>query len=291
MEMKHNKLMVFMFAMLISAAATYIIWDGIESDKALADTRRIKDYEDSRIDDTDYRLMDIESEADAREVITIYADKHNFDEDDYPDYMVERLTQNRELREFILEYPAHMDEEENVRLSDISIEDDLEKASGVPLFLQWDKRWGYRTYGSDLMGFTGCGPTCLSMVAVYLLDNDYMTPAYIAQFSMDNGFYDFENHSGTFWSLMYDGASMLGLSCEEVPGESWAVEDHLESGEPIIAIMGPGDFTSEGHFIVLTSYDDGYVTVNDPNSIERSNQEWELEEIMPQIQGMWAYSI
>ena len=81
--MKHNKLMVFMFAMLISAAATYIIWDGIESDKALADTRRIKDYEDSRIDDTDYRLMDIESEADAREVITIYADKHNFDEDDY----------------------------------------------------------------------------------------------------------------------------------------------------------------------------------------------------------------
>jgi len=289
--MKRNKLVIFLFVALITAAVTYIVWDGIENDKAYADSDKTNIADKLLIDDNDYRFIEINSESDAREVISIYAEKHHYSEDDYPSNMVSRMASHPEIRDFILEYPEHINEDEEVRISDISITEDLQKTTGVPLFIQWDKRWGYRTYGSDLMGFTGCGPTCLSMVATYLLDNDYMTPAYVAQFSMDNGFYDYENMSGTFWTLMYDGAAMLGLNWEEVPGEKWAVEQHLEDGDPIICIMGPGDFTAEGHFIVLTSYEDGYVTVNDPNSIERSSRKWELDQIMPQIQGMWAYSV
>ena len=98
----------------------------------------------------------------------------------------------------------------------LDLREDIERADGIPEFYQWDPRWGYRIYGSDLMGFTGCGPTCLSMVAVYLLGNDYMTPAWVAQFSMDNGYYDYENYSGTFWTLMSSGAEQLGLYSEEV---------------------------------------------------------------------------
>ncbi len=288
--MKRNKLVILMFVMLIAAAATYIIWDGIESAEIYADSDR-KTRIDTLSDDEDYRLIDIESEADAREVISIYADNNGYSTDDYPDDFARRLAAQPEMRDFILEYPEHINEDREVSLSEISVGDDLEKTTGVPLFLQWDKRWGYRTYGSNLMAFTGCGPTCLSMVASYLLDNSYLTPAYVAQFSMDNGYYDYENHSGTFWTLMYQGAADLGLSWEDVYCEEWSVAEHLQNGEPIICIMGPGDFTSEGHFIVLTGYEDGYVTVNDPNSRERSSQRWELSQIMPQIQGMWAYSV
>ena len=37
-------------------------------------------------------------------------------------------------------------------------------AGEIPLFLQWDERWGYRSYGGDFLAVTGCGPTALSMV-------------------------------------------------------------------------------------------------------------------------------
>ena len=290
--MKRNKIVIAIFVLLITSAVTYIIWNGVYDDAAFAASRDSKDYRDTKdIEFNDYRLIEINNEEDAREVITIYADRHGIDEDEYPDYMVERMAANPDIRDFVLDYPNHTDEDEEVRIAEISIREDIERADGIPEFYQWDPRWGYRTYGSDLMGFTGCGPTCLSMVAVYLLGNDYMTPAWVAQFSMDNGYYDYENCSGTFWTLMSSGAEQLGLYSEEVTGEVWDIEEHLANGEPIIAIMGPGDFTSEGHFIVLVSCEDGYLRVIDPYSRERTARLWDIDEVLPQIQGMWAYSV
>lgn len=290
--MKRNKLVIGFFILLITAAATYIILNGIYEDAAMAAGKDLSVRElEQDIEFNDYRLIPINNEDDAREVITIYADRHNIDEDLYPDYMVERMVTNPELRDFVLEYPNHMEEDEDVNIVSISIRKDIDMAQGIPEFYQWDQRWGYRTYGSDLFAFTGCGPTCLSMVAVYLLGNDYMTPAWVAQFSMDNGYYDYENYSGTYWSLMYSGAEQLGLQSCEVTGEVWDIEEHLANGEPIIAIMGPGDFTSEGHFIVLVSCEDGYLRIIDPNSRERTSRLWDIDEVLPQIQGMWAYSV
>jgi hypothetical protein len=51
---------------------------------------------------------------------------------------------------------------------------------GVPLFLQWDKRWGYERYGSDYLAITGCGPTCLAMAGYYLTGDASFDPALVA---------------------------------------------------------------------------------------------------------------
>ena len=32
-----------------------------------------------------------------------------------------------------------------------------------PYLLQYDSRWCFHGFGSSFMGFTACGPTCLSM--------------------------------------------------------------------------------------------------------------------------------
>jgi predicted double-glycine peptidase len=88
---------------------------------------------------------------------------------------------------------------------------------------------------------------------------------------------------------MSEGASFLGLDVTEIPLDEQRIADNLEVGNPIICIMGPGDFTTSGHFIVLTSYEDGMVTVNDPNSIERSNKKWSFAEISSQIRNLWVY--
>jgi predicted double-glycine peptidase len=54
--------------------------------------------------------------------------------------------------------------------------------------------------------------------------------------------------------------------------------------------MGPGDFTTTGHYIVLTGYEDGEFTVNDPNSIQRSGERWSYDRISGQIRNLWAMS-
>ena len=58
-----------------------------------------------------------------------------------------------------------------------------EKEESFPLLLQWDKRWGYAPYGGSIIGLSGCGPTCLSMVLITLTGNETQTPAQVAQFS------------------------------------------------------------------------------------------------------------
>ena len=54
--------------------------------------------------------------------------------------------------------------------------------------------------------------------------------------------------------------------------------------------MGPGDFTTSGHFVVLTGVDsDGKITVNDSNSKKNSNKTWKIDDLMSQIRDLWVY--
>ena len=160
----------------------------------------------------------------------------------------------------------------------------------IPLFIQWDKRWGYRVYGSgQFLGFTGCGPTCLSMVYSGLTGNTDMNPYNMAKFSEDGGYYVLG--SGTSWSFMTEGASELGLKSKQLNSEK-ALRKALAKGRPVIASMGPGDFTNAGHFIVFTGLsEDGKLMVNDPNSPSNSKKTWDMDEVYPQIKNMWAFSV
>ena len=168
---------------------------------------------------------------------------------------------------------------------DVSDEIDGEQ---VPLFLQSDERWGDNHYGDGHISKTGCGPTCLSMVYCYLTGDASMHPGRMAAWAEREGFYAYG--TGTRWSLMDDGAEELGLQAytDELSEEN--ILDDLSSGHVIICSVAPGDFTTEGHFIVLAGLnDDGTVKVNDPNSKKRSEKEWDVERILPQIKQFWVY--
>ena len=64
--------------------------------------------------------------------------------------------------------------------------------------------------------------------------------------------------------------------------------DNLEAGNPIICAMGPGDFTTAGHYIVMVGTRDGKIQVNDPNSILNSEKLWTYEDIEGQIRNLWV---
>lgn len=159
----------------------------------------------------------------------------------------------------------------------------------IPHFLQWDLRWGYHPYGGnrveDLMGLSGCGPTALSMVVVGLTGNLEANPAAVADFAVESGY--FTENDGTQWTLISQGAAHYGLTVWEIPLWEASMAQALEDG-PIICVVGPGDFTDKGHFLVLTSYEDGAFHLLDPNSRANSEKAWTYGQLEGQIRAMWG---
>lgn len=203
----------------------------------------------------------------------------------YSENMLLAYLNNPEMEDFIVGYL-------DADLPQYSAQGELsaqELQQDFPLFLQWDKRWGYVSYGGSMIGLSGCGPTCLSMVLVSLTGRADLTPAEVARFSESSGYY--VEGSGTAWSFMTDGASSLGLSARELALDESVMKASLDAGKPIICSMGAGDFTTQGHFIVVYGYDGQGFFVNDPNCIARSNQKWSFEKLRGQIKNLWAYSI
>jgi len=206
---------------------------------------------------------------------------------------IEKTGCPEEIAEFVEKYPqayAFAENYEEYRDYDEPIDVSKElKAGKIPLFLQWDYRWGYRTYGNKYMGLNGCGPTCLSMVYCGLTGDSSMNPYAMATWADEHGYYIPD--AGTARSLMSDGAWLFGLTATETGCDEEWVRSELESGHPVICIVGPGDFTQGGHFIVLTGLNrDGTVSVNDPNSEGNSKKDWELSHILSQTNTSWSYS-
>ena len=210
----------------------------------------------------------------------MYADYYGIDFESYPERLWAVYENNPEARDFVLRYPIEVKESHEVDMTE------FENVNDVPLFIQWDERWGYTQYGSFVGGVTGCGPTCLSMVAYYYTKDQSMSPDKIMQFAIDNNYYVYGH--GTAWALMSEGSEKLGFDSMEVPLQESKIAEYLSAGNPIICSVGPGDFTTFGHFIVLVDYEDGMIRVNDPNSYERSNCLWAYDEIKDQINNMWV---
>jgi hypothetical protein len=219
------------------------------------------------------------SDTQAGQKIRDYAEDHGHSYLDYPKSLIELLERNPETEQFVLEYPSAKDASYSIDLSGYS-------RNSVPLFLQWDQRWGYIQYGSDVAGLTGCGPVCLSMAAYYLTGNSAYSPDKMLKFASENGYY--VEGSGSSWTLISEGGVKLGFDVTELPLDENRIRTNLEAGVPVICVMGPGDFTTSGHFIVLTGLEDGKFRVNDPNSIANSEKLWSYEQIAGQIKNLWA---
>lgn len=158
----------------------------------------------------------------------------------------------------------------------------------MPYLYQTDASWADAPYAEDTIGISGCGPVCLSMVYVTLTGSAEYGPVEMARFSEENGYVI---DGATAWALMTQGADRLGIEGREIPADAAIVEEELAKGHPIICSMRPGDFTTTGHFIVLSGIDaSGKVDVHDPNSVGNSSKSWDVDTILEQCKGMWAFS-
>lgn len=200
-----------------------------------------------------------------------------------PESLQEFADKYPEAAEFVKDYPKKKDKKYSMDLSkEVSVGE-------IPLLIQWDERWGYKTYGNNFLAVTGCGPTCISMLVCGLIGDTAWNPYEVAKFAEEQGYY--VPGAGTSWELMTTGAGKLGLSSEQGSVTETFITEHLGVGHPLVCSMYPGDFTYTGHFIILSGLDkDGKVIVKDPNSRKNSEKHWDMDVLLSQIRAVWVFS-
>lgn len=167
----------------------------------------------------------------------------------------------------------------------------------IPYYTQGGAPWSALPFGGGNIGSSGCSITSLAMVVSYLTagtDRDnWVFPSDIRdEIIKHTGNYNtFYVGNGQSWSIMSAVAGYYGLTCSEISSAS--IVSALAQGKPVIMSCKPGEFTSTGHFIVLTGLtEDGYITVNDPNSshADKSYKKYTASYLASQGKGWWAFS-
>ena len=219
------------------------------------------------------------SASPAEKTIRQYARSNGHRFTEYPESLISLLERNPETEEFVLHYPEYKDKTFEINL-------DSYKGDSVPLFMQWDTRWGYMEYGDGMVAMTGCGPVCLAMAGFFLTQDDAFSPDKIVSYAIREGYCVPGN--GSAWTLISEGGVRLGLDVTEIPLDENRIQRNLEAGNPIICVMGPGDFTNSGHYIVMTGLENGLIRINDPNSYANSQKLWNYDDIYDQIRNLWV---
>lgn len=158
----------------------------------------------------------------------------------------------------------------------------------IPRFSQIDARWARIRYGDSTIGRGGCGPTVASMV-ITGLTKEIVTPVDAARISVENGC---KVKAGTSWNFYRIIADKYNITTNQyTPRNYQKVLDELRKGNPAIASMGPGHFTSRGHFIVLAGIDkDGKVIVNDPyDPFDIKNKSWDFRVVLNESKQFWTF--
>lgn len=166
-----------------------------------------------------------------------------------------------------------------------------ERGMAIPMLFQTD----YPQIVCTLRGVdrsvatSGCNATSLSMVIAYLTGNTQQTPYSLFCQSVDEGRYH-----GAGWShdTLSHYASSYGVKSQWIANDADAILQALRAGKPVIAHMGPGIFTSRGHYLVLRGVtEDGLVLMNDPNSRANCERAFPIENLLKQAKTSHAFMV
>lgn len=155
--------------------------------------------------------------------------------------------------------------------------------------------WAGLPFGGQNIGYSGCSVTSLAMVVSYLNGgvnkNEWTYPNDVVKMIADktgnyNHFY--VGGAGQSWDIFPNVAKWYGISCSQISSSS--IVNSLTSGKPVIMSCKPGEFTSTGHFIVITGVDsDGYCYVNDPSHPDKSYKKYSASYLASQGKGWWSF--
>lgn len=155
----------------------------------------------------------------------------------------------------------------------------------TPYYVQWDNRWAYdEIIENETIGISGCGPTSMAMVLSRLLKDKKINPRIISQDAKN-----YMTHEGIAWSFFKNESDKYGIKTKEIKNDEKEIRNSLIKG-PLIVSVHHGYFTTGGHIMVIDSYENGKLLINDPNSVKNSKLNWYYDDIKDQIANVWAFS-
>lgn len=162
-------------------------------------------------------------------------------------------------------------------------------------YLQTDKRWKDKHWNGMTIGKAGCGPTSAAML-ISTLTGKEVTPADTYAWAGKNGHLE-KGHGTNYVTYFQRQFALYGLKAEMLSWQNtYGKPDHpnhekvrglLEEGYYAIALMGPGRWTSGGHFVVLW-WQDGKVRINDPASTKAERVNGEIQTFRSQVKYYWV---
>lgn len=138
-------------------------------------------------------------------------------------------------------------------------------------YCQNDPKWKSIPYtvtndSTQTIGKSGCGITCMAMILATWKDPK-ITPVDMGNLSIS--LKDRTANQGTEWEFFGHVAKKYNMKYKQTGSIDEALKA-LQEGAYVVASLGKGTFTQNGHFIVLWNYDGKAVSVNDPASTTRS---------------------
>lgn len=117
----------------------------------------------------------------------------------------------------------------------------------VVYYSQADPRWGSIDFGGNTIQAAGCGPTSMA-ICISTLDKK-VSPVTTCKWAAKAGYY--VKGKGWSHSVIPGLAKHYKLKCKGIQRNKTALIKALKEKKLVVAIMGPGDFTKRGHYIVL----------------------------------------
>ena len=156
-------------------------------------------------------------------------------------------------------------------------------------YKQYADPWGPLMYSnhndsSQTYANSACGPTAVANVVATLADSS-VTPYTLGTWAVDNGYRTRNN--GTTHQFVPDCCAKYGLSCRKTSVDEGC--QALAEGKYAVAVMGPGYWTTQGHFITPYGYADGTIYVDDPGHSSRPNGfKQSKSQFKNQCNGFWV---
>ncbi len=165
-----------------------------------------------------------------------------------------------------------------------------ERLAAIPAVSQGDYQEPVAVFAGESKSVqsSGCGAVCVAM-AVNYLTGEGVSPDALFAWAVENNLYFGD---GLGHEALTDMALEHGVKGEWIENDADPVIQALMEGYPVIAHMGPGTFTQNGHYILLIGVsEDGRILVNDPGSRERSGQAFEMDTIMKELRRANSFMI
>lgn len=174
--------------------------------------------------------------------------------------------------------------------------------NGFKYYSQNDEQWKNYNYDyspqqrgksdNPRLGYRGCGPTSMAMVASQLTGQDYQPPQLADLARAGN----FSTSAGTTWAYFPAMAKKFGLNQTSYAPSRETLTSNLQKGMPVILsgrrrffAADQSPFTQPGHFVVATGIQGDKIMINDPRGAKYSKG-YSINNVLKEARQAWAFT-